>query len=69
MTIRDYLMFIASEPVLLRLSVGAILAAGLFAAHAISEKLLRSPTPRQRIPARSPSLEQPREIVGVPHFY
>lgn len=69
MTIRDYLMFIATEPVLLRLSMGAILAAGLMAAHTLSEKLLRSPTPQQRLSARSPSLEQPREIVGVPHFY
>ena len=69
MTIRDYLMFIATEPVLLRLSVAAILAAGLFAAHAVSEKLLRSPTRRQRLPTRRPSPEQPRQVVGVPHFY
>ena len=69
MTIRDYLLFITTEPVLLRLSMGAILTAGLFAAHVISEKLLRSPTTRQPKPAHSPALEQRREIVGVPHFY
>jgi hypothetical protein len=69
MTIRDYLMFIAAEPLLLRLSIAAILTVGLFAAHAISEKLLRCPTPRPPTPVRSPSAEPPREIVGVPHFY
>lgn len=69
MTIRDYLVLIISEPLLLRLSMGAILCALLFATHAVTRRLPRGHTSHHSEPERDRIPEQPREIAGVPHFY
>ena len=65
MTIQSYLMFVATQPLLLRLSMVAILVAVFLAAHALAERVFYS-RPK---PARNAVRQAPSKVIRVPLFY
>ena len=65
MTIQSYLLFVATQPLLLRLSMVAIIVAVFLAAHALAERVFY-PRPK---PARNAVRQVPRKVIYVPLFY
>jgi hypothetical protein len=65
MTIQSYLLFVTAQPLLLRLSMVAILVAVFLAAHALAERVFY---PRSK-PARNAVPQAPRKVIHVPLFY
>ena len=65
MTIQSYLLFVATQPLLLRLSMVAIIVAVFLAAHALAERVL-DPRPKS---ARNAARQAPRKVIYVPLFY
>lgn len=65
MTIRSYLMFIATQPLLLRLAMVAIAALAFAAVYAIAERLLAPRTER----SKSAVPEEPRRVISAAYFW
>ena len=65
MTMQSYLLFVATQPLLLRLSMVATLVAVFLAAHALTERVFY-PRPK---PARNAVQQAPRKVIYVPNFY
>ena len=65
MIFQSYLMFVVTQPLLLRLSMVAILVAVFLAAQALAERVFY-PRPK---PARNAVQQAPRKVIYVPNFY
>jgi len=63
MTIRSYLMFIATQPLLLRLAIAAIAAMAFAAAYAVVELVNRADQSRNDVP------EEPRRVINTAYFW
>lgn len=69
MTFQSYLMFITTQPLLLRLSMVTILIAVIFAVGAFAARLHYRGQERRPQRARNVVQEQPRKVIYVPNFY
>ena len=69
MIFQSYLMFIVTQPLLLRLSMVTILVAVIFSVYAFAGSLTDLGLRRWPKCARNVVQEQPRKVIYVPNFY